>query len=88
VVEVGEREAHDWKVHRETAPVMRKAPRDERRRSYKASQRRIFERKKKEEQGTQRERGVPSSANWNPTNPLTRRHQQVAVASPHCTATK
>lgn len=31
---------------------------------------------------TQRERGVPSSANWNPTNPFTRRHQYVAQMSP------
>lgn len=40
------------------------------------------------EENTHKESGVPSSANWKPTNPLTRRHQQVAVVKPHCTATK
>jgi hypothetical protein len=33
VVEVGEREAQDWKVQREIAPVIKKAPREDRRRS-------------------------------------------------------
>ena len=37
---------------------------------------------------THRDKGVPSSANWKPTNPLTRRHQHVALEKPHCTATK
>lgn len=31
---------------------------------------------------SQRERGVPSSANWNPTNPLTRRQQYAAATRP------
>lgn len=39
-------------------------------------------------ESTQSERGVPSSANWKPTNPLTSRHQHAAVVRPHCTATK
>src|SRR5271170_1321015 len=87
VVEVGENDAQDLKVHKETAPEIKKAPREDRRRSYKVR----FLSKKKENgwrRVTHRERGVPSSANWNPTNPFTRRHQHVAVVRPHCTATK
>lgn len=31
---------------------------------------------------TQSDRGVPSSANWKPTNPLINRHVYVAATSP------
>lgn len=34
VVDVGDREAQDWKVHSETAPEIKNAPSDDRRRSY------------------------------------------------------
>lgn len=37
---------------------------------------------------TQSDKGVPSSANWNPTNPLRRRHQNVAEINPICTPVK
>ena len=35
---------------------------------------------------TQSDRGVPSSANWNPTKPLIRRQQYVAATRPVYTA--
>jgi hypothetical protein len=38
--------------------------------------------KQRSKRHTQRERGVPSSANWKPTNPFKRRHQKVAEISP------
>lgn len=32
--------------------------------------------------------GVPSSANWKPTNPFNRRHQNVVLIRPMCAAVK
>jgi hypothetical protein len=37
---------------------------------------------------TQRERGVPSSANWKPTNPFKSKHQKVTEISPRWTPVK
>lgn len=34
VVEVGDNDAQDWKVHNETAPEIKNAPREDRRRSW------------------------------------------------------
>ena len=34
VVEVGDSEAHPWKVHSETAPEIKKAPREDNRNSH------------------------------------------------------
>jgi len=34
VVEVGDKDAQDWKVHNDTAPAIKNAPRDDNRSNY------------------------------------------------------